>query len=97
MEDLHGRTGLVDEDEGITVLYAASHLVGYDAAERVEVLAHVRRMRVQEEPDAVVQAEHPLPGQQDETAQHLHRNVPVQTHGDAVRETDLTGGLLGPE
>lgn len=96
MEDLHGRTGLVDKDEGVAVLDVAPHLVGHDAAERVEALAHIRGVRVQEEAVAVIQAEHPLPGQHDEPADGFQRDASAQTHGHSIRKADLTGGLLMP-
>ena len=49
MKDLHARARLVDEDERVAVLYVETHLVCDDAAQRVETLPHVRRMRIQEE------------------------------------------------
>ena len=60
MKDIHACARLVDEDERVAVLHVEAHLVGDDAAQRVEDLAHVRRMRIQEEPVGVRQAEHPL-------------------------------------
>ena len=49
MKDLHACARLVDEDERVSVLHVETHLVCDDAAQRVEALAHVRRMRIQEE------------------------------------------------
>lgn len=46
MKDLHARARLVDEDERVAVLHVEAHLVGDDTAQRVEALAHVRRMRI---------------------------------------------------
>lgn len=43
MKDLHACARLVDEDERVTILHVETHLVGDDAAQRVEALAHVRR------------------------------------------------------
>ena len=94
MEDLHGGACLIDEDERITVLHVPPHLVGYYAAERVKALAHVGRMRVQVETVAVTQAEHPLSGQHDESADGLHRDAPAQTHRDSIGEADLADRLL---
>ena len=94
MEDLHGGACLIDEDERITVLHVPPHLVGYYAAERVKALAHVGRMRVQVETVAVTQAEHPLSGQHDESADGLHRDAPAQTHRDSIGEADFADRLL---
>ena len=94
MEDLHGGAGLVHEDARVAVLDVAPHLVGHDAAERVKALAHVRGMRVQIETVAVTQAEHPLPGQHDKSADGLHRDVPAQAHRDAIGKADLADRLL---
>lgn len=94
MEDLHGGAGFVDEDERVTVLHVAPHLVGDDAAERIEALAHVGGMRIQVEAVAVTQAEHLLPGQHDQAADGLHRDAPAQPHRDPVGEADLADGLL---
>lgn len=49
MKDLHACARLVDEDERASVLHVETHLVCDDATQRVETLAHVRRMRIQEE------------------------------------------------
>ena len=94
MEDLHGGACLIDEDERITVLHVPPHLVSYYAAERVKALAHVGRMRVQVETVAVTQAEHPLSGQHDESADGLHRDAPAQTHRDSIGKADLADRLL---
>lgn len=94
MEDLHGRARLVHEDERVSVLDVAPHLVGHNAAERVEALAHVGGARVQEEPVAVVQAEHPLAGQHDETAESLQLDTSAQADGHTVGIADLANGLL---
>ena len=93
MQDLHRRARLVHEDERIPVPDFPPHLVGHDAAERVEALAHVRGARIQEETVAVVQAEHPLPGQHDETAESLQPDVTAQPDGHPVGKADLAGGL----
>lgn len=60
MKNLHACARHVDEDEHADILQVETHLVGDDAAQRVEVLAYGRRMRIQEEPVGVRQAEHPL-------------------------------------
>ena len=96
MEDLHSRAGLVDEDERVAVLDVAPHLVGHYAAERVEALAHIRGVRVQEEAVAVIEAEHPLPGQHNEPADCFQRDASAQANRDAIWKTDLTGWLLKP-
>ena len=93
MQDLHRRARLVHEDERVPVPDIPPHLVGHDAAERVEALAHVRVARIQEETGAVVQAEHPLPGKHDETAKSLQPDVSAQPHGHPVGKADLAGGL----
>ena len=94
MEDLHGGAGLVDEDERVTVLHVAPHLVGHDATERIEALSHVGGMRVQVEAVAVTQTEHLLSGQHDQAADSLHRDAPAKPHRDPVGEADLADGLL---
>ena len=53
MKDLHACARHVDEDEHADILQVETHLVGDDAAQHVEVLAYVRRMRIQEEPVGV--------------------------------------------
>ena len=60
MKDLHACARHVDKDEHADILQVETHLVGDDAAQHVEVLAYVRRMRIQEEPVGVCHAEHPL-------------------------------------
>ena len=47
MKDFHACARLVDEDERVAVLHVETHLVGDEASQRVESLAHVRRMRIQ--------------------------------------------------
>ena len=94
MKDLHRRARLVDEDERVTVLHVAPHLIADDTAERIEALSHVGGMRVQVEAVAVTQAEHPLPGQHDQAADGLHRDAPAQAHRDSVGEADLADRLL---
>lgn len=51
-------------------------------------------MRVQKEPVAIVQAEHPLSGQHDKSAQHLNWNISIDSNSYTVRKADLTRGLL---
>lgn len=58
MKDLHACTVPVDEDECIPILDIATHLVCNDAAQCVEALPHISRMRIQEEPVGVVKTEH---------------------------------------
>lgn len=77
MEDLHRSAGFVDEDECVTVLNIASHLIGHDATERIEALSHVRRMRVQVKAVAVTKAEHLLSRQHDQSADGIHRDTPA--------------------
>ena len=45
MKDLNACARLVDEDERVAVLHVETHLVGDEAAQRVEALAHVRGYR----------------------------------------------------
>lgn len=58
MQDLHARAIAVDEDERISVLDIAAHLIGDYTAQGIEALSHIRRMRIQEEPVGVVKTEH---------------------------------------
>ena len=76
MKDLHARSRLVDEDERAAVLHVESNLVGDEAAQCVESLAHVRRMRIQEEPVCVRQAEHPLSPYRYQLAERLCETSP---------------------
>lgn len=71
MKDLHACARLVDEDERVSVLHVETHLVCEDAAQRVEALAHVRRMRIQEESVDICTAEHPLSPYRYQLAEHL--------------------------
>ena len=50
MKDLHARAIPVDEDKGIPILNIKTHLIGNYAAQCVEALPHIGRMRIQEEP-----------------------------------------------
>ena len=50
MKDLHTRAIPVDEDKGIPILNIKTHLIGNYAAQCVEALPHIGRMRIQEEP-----------------------------------------------
>ena len=89
MKDFHARARLVDEDERVTVLHVEAHLVGDDAAQRVEALAHVRRMRIQEEPVGVRQAEHPLSPYRYQLAERLCGDLSGQTDSHAVGKDDF--------
>lgn len=89
MKDLHACARLVDEDERIAVLHIETHLVGDDAAQRVETLAHVRRMRIQEEPVGVCQAEHPLSPYRYQLAEHLRGDLSGQADSHAIRKDDF--------
>ena len=81
MKDLHACARHVDEDEHADILQVETHLVGDDAAQRVEVLAYVRRMRIQEEPVVGVrQAEHPL--------SPYHYQLAERMCGDLSRQAD---------
>lgn len=75
VQDFHARTWLVDEYESITILDVAVHLVRDYATERVEALAHVGWMRIQEEPVRVIEAEHPLSSKNDELPEDLRVDV----------------------
>jgi len=94
VQDFHGSAGFVYEDVGVTILHVSSHLVCYNAAERIKALAHIRGMRVQKEPIAVVQAEHPLPGQHDKSTEGLQWKIAATTYRYTVRDGDFASGLL---
>lgn len=89
MKDFNARARLVDEDERVTVLHVEAHLVGDDAAQRVETLAHVRRMRIQEEPVGVRQAEHPLSPYRYQLAERLCGDLSGQADSHAVGKDDF--------
>ncbi len=88
MKDLHACARLVDEDERVAVLHVVTHLVGDDAAQRVEALAHVRRMRIQEEPVGVRQA-HPLSPYRYQLAERLCEDLSRQADSHAVGKDDF--------
>ena len=58
VKDLHARQRPVHEDESLTVMHVAVHLVRNNAAQGVEALAHVRRVWIQVERIRIAQAEH---------------------------------------
>lgn len=89
MKDLHACARLVDEDERVAVLHVEPHLVGDDAAQRVEALAHVRRMRIQEEPVGVCQAEHPLSPYRYQLAELLCGDLSRQADSHTVGKDDF--------
>ena len=89
MKDLHACAHLVDEDEHVDVLHVEAHLVGDDTAQRVEALAHVRRMRIQEEPVGVRQAEHPLSPYRYQLAERLCGDFSRQADSHAVGKDDF--------
>lgn len=93
MQDFHARTWLVDEDESITVLDVAVHLVRDYAAERVEALAHVGWMRIQEEPVCVIEAEHPLSSKNNELPECLRVDVARESDLHTVRIDNLADRL----
>ena len=93
MKDLHARARLVDEDERIAVLHVEPHLVGDDAAQRLEALAHVRRMRIQEEPVGVRKAEHPLSPYRYQLAERLCGDLSRQADSHAVGKDDFADGM----
>lgn len=87
MTELHACARHVDEDERVAVLRVETHLVCDDAAQRVGALAHVRRMRIQEESVGVCHAEHPLLPYRYQLTEHLC--------GDLSRQADshVFGGM----
>lgn len=89
MKDLHACARLVDEDERVTVLHVEAHLVGDDAAQHVETLAHVRRMRIQEEPVGICQAEHPLSSYHYQLAEHLRGDLTRQADSHSIGKDDF--------
>ncbi len=89
MKDLHACARLVDEDERVAVLYVETHLVCDDAAQRVEALAHVRRMRIQKESVGVRKAEHPLLPYRYQLAEHLCGDLSRQADSHAVGKDDF--------
>lgn len=93
MKDLHACARLVDEDECIAVLHVETHLVCDDAAQRVEALAHVRRMRIQEEYVGVCMAEHPLLSYRYQLAEHLCGDLSGQADSHAVGKDDFADGM----
>lgn len=60
-----------------------------DAAQRVEVLAHVRRMRIQEEPVGIRQAEHPLSPYRYQLAERLCGDLSGQMDSRTVGKDDF--------
>ena len=58
MQDFHACQGPVHEDECLAILHVALHLVGHDTTQRVETLAHVRRIGIQVERIRFAQTEH---------------------------------------
>lgn len=93
MKDLHACARLVDEDERVSVLHVETHLVCDDAAQRVEALAHVCRMRIQEEPVGVCKAEHPLLPYRYQLAEHLCGELSRQADSHAVGKDDFADGM----
>ena len=93
MKDIHACARLVDEDERVAVLHVEPHLVGDDAAQRVEDLAHVRRMRIQEEPVGVRQAEHPLSPYRYQLTERLCGDLSGQADSHAVGKDDFANGM----
>lgn len=89
MKDLHACARHVDEDEHAVVLHVETHLVGDDTAQRVEAIAHVRRMRIQEEPVGVCHAEHPLLPCRYQRAERLGGDLSRQTDSHAVGKDDF--------
>ena len=70
-----------------------THLVGNDAAQRVETLAHVRRMRIQEEPVGVRKAEHLLSPYRYQLAERLGGDLSRQADSHAVGKDDFANGM----
>lgn len=93
MKDLHACARLVDEDERVTILHVKAHLVGDDAAQRVEILAHIRRMRIQEEPVGVCQAKHPLSSYRYQLAECLRGDLSRQANSHAIGKDDFADGI----
>lgn len=93
MKDLYACARLVDEDERVSVLYVETHLACDDAAQRVETLQHVRRMRIQEESVGVCKAEHPLLPYRYQFAEHLCGDLSAQADSHAVWKEDFADGM----
>ena len=93
MKDLHACARLVDKDERVAVLHVEAHLVGDDAAQRVETLAHVRRMRIQEEPVGVCQAEHPLSPYRYQLAERLRGDLTRQAYSHSIWKDNFADGM----
>lgn len=93
MKDLHACARLVDKDERVSVLHVEPHLIGNDAAQRVEALAHIRRMRIQEEPVCVCQAKHPLSPYRYQLAERLREDLTRQTNSHAIGKDDFADGM----
>ena len=93
MKDLHACARLVDKDECVAVLHVEAHLVGDDAAQRVETLAHVRRMRIQEEPVGVCQAEHPLSPYRYQPAERLRGDLTRQADSHSIWKDNFADGM----
>lgn len=94
MKDLHACARLVDEDERVSVLHVEPHLVCDDAAQRVEALAHIRRMRIQEEPVGVCKAKPPLLPYRYQLTEHLCGDLSRQTDSHAVGKDDFADGMI---
>ena len=77
MKDLHACARHVDEDEHADILQVETHLVGDDAAQRVEVLAYVR------------QAEHPLSPYHYQLAERMCGDLSRQADSHAVGKDDF--------
>lgn len=93
MKDFHACARLVDEDERIAVLHVQTHLVCDDAAQRVEALAHVRRMRIQEEPVGFRRAEHPLSPYRYQLDERLCEDLSRQADSHTVGKDDFADGM----
>lgn len=93
MKDLHACARLVDKDECVSVLHIETHLIGNEAAQCVEALAHIRRMRIQEEPVGVCQAKHPLSPYRYQLAERLRGDLARQTNSHAIGKDDFADGM----
>lgn len=93
VQDLHACTWLVDKNESISILNVALHLVCNDAAECIETLAHISRMRIEVEPVCIIEAEHRLPPRHNELAQSLWVDIAGKSDLHTVWINNLTNRL----
>ena len=52
--------GTIDEDKHVTAVNITAHRILYNAAERIETLAHISRMRIEIISVTIIETEHRL-------------------------------------